>query len=155
MTPTLRMFLIGATLCLMRGADDLNAQTSFAMTRSVVAGGGATALAGGSYSLGGTLGQPAAGVMARDCESLSSGFWGVALTSQDSSAIHLEIVRQPGVLLISWPDAAPRLLLQQTHSLSEPDWQPVVGLPESGNCRLQMMVPLADQNLFFQLRPPN
>jgi len=40
-----------------------------------VDGGGATFSTGGSYSLGGTIGQPAAGVIALENYVLQGGFW--------------------------------------------------------------------------------
>ena len=40
-----------------------------------VDGGGATFSTGGSYSLGGTIGQPDAGVSSGDTYTLAGGFW--------------------------------------------------------------------------------
>ena len=41
-----------------------------------VDGGGATSSTGGSYSLGGTIGQPDAGTSSGGTYALSGGFWG-------------------------------------------------------------------------------
>ena len=51
------------------------AQGGYAMTRSVIAGGGG-ASAGGPYALQGTIGQPVTGVSAQGDYDVSSGFWG-------------------------------------------------------------------------------
>lgn len=41
-------------------------------------GGGSTSAAGGAYSLGGTIGQPDAGVASGGAYALTGGFWGIA-----------------------------------------------------------------------------
>lgn len=45
------------------------------LTWSTIDGGGATAVTGGTYSLGGTAGQPDAGIMSGGVYSLHGGFW--------------------------------------------------------------------------------
>ena len=46
------------------------------LTWSTVDGGGATWSEGGGYSLGGTIGQPDAGVLSGGGYTLAGGFWG-------------------------------------------------------------------------------
>ena len=48
------------------------------LTWSTVDGGGATWSEGGGYSLGGTVGQPDAGVLSGGGYTLAGGFWGGA-----------------------------------------------------------------------------
>jgi hypothetical protein len=48
------------------------------LTWSTVDGGGWTFSAGGEYSLGGTVGQPDAGVLEGGAYTLAGGFWGGA-----------------------------------------------------------------------------
>jgi hypothetical protein len=50
------------------------AQGSYAMTRSVIAGGGGVSI-GGQYDLQGTVGQPVTGTSAQGDYGVSSGFW--------------------------------------------------------------------------------
>ncbi len=45
------------------------------LTWNVIAGGGITFSAGGSYLLGGTMGQPDAGTMSGGAYTLNGGFW--------------------------------------------------------------------------------
>jgi hypothetical protein len=45
------------------------------LTWNVLAGGGATSLGGGAYTLSGTLGQPAAGTQSQAPYNLLGGFW--------------------------------------------------------------------------------
>lgn len=46
------------------------------LTWSTVDGGGATFSTGGTYSLGGTIGQPDAGTLSGGSYTLGGGFWG-------------------------------------------------------------------------------
>jgi hypothetical protein len=62
------------------------AQDGFDLSWSTVDGGGGTFSTGGDYSLGGTVGQPDAGVLSGGDYTMSGGFWsGVA----QASAQHL------------------------------------------------------------------
>lgn len=49
------------------------------LTWNTIDGGGATFSTGGGYSLGGTVGQPDAGVLSGGGYSLVGGFWGGAV----------------------------------------------------------------------------
>lgn len=49
------------------------------LTWNTIDGGGATFSTGGGYSLGGTVGQPDAGVLSGGDYSLIGGFWGGAV----------------------------------------------------------------------------
>jgi hypothetical protein len=52
------------------------------LTWSTVDGGGETFSVGGDYSLGGTVGQPDAGVLEGGDYSLTGGFWGGAVAGR-------------------------------------------------------------------------
>lgn len=72
--------IIGITLALVLlsiGVAAAYAQTGggYDLTWSTVDGGGATFSSSGSYTLGGTAGQPDAGVLAGGDYTLSGGFW--------------------------------------------------------------------------------
>jgi hypothetical protein len=54
----------------------------YALTWSTIDGGGATFSEGGGYRLGGTAGQPDAGVSAGAAYAVSGGFWAAALAAQ-------------------------------------------------------------------------
>lgn len=66
-----------AVALLLAGVAVAHAQTGgpYDLTWSTVDGGGATFSTGGSYTLGGTVGQPDAGVLAGGDYTLSGGFW--------------------------------------------------------------------------------
>jgi len=54
---------------------------SYAISWRTIDGGGATMSTGGGYSLGGTIGQPDAGVLVGGSYTLAGGFWGGAVTA--------------------------------------------------------------------------
>jgi hypothetical protein len=58
-----------------------------------VDGGGATFSTGGSYSLGGTIGQPDAGTSSGGTYTLDGGFWG-GDTSTVNHQIYLPLIRR-------------------------------------------------------------
>jgi hypothetical protein len=63
------------------------------LTWSTVDGGGGTFSTGGGYSLGGTAGQPDAGLMTGGGYSLGGGFWGGgAVAEPDGFLLYLPLV---------------------------------------------------------------
>ena len=74
------IFLIPIILILLAGAVSSQAQSGggYDLTWNTVDGGGAMFSAGGTYSLGGTIGQPDAGMMSGGSFTLVGGFWGGA-----------------------------------------------------------------------------
>ena len=62
------------------------------LTWSTVDGGGQTFSSGGSYSLGGTAGQPDAGLLAGGGYSLAGGFWSGGAPAGAPYRVYLPIV---------------------------------------------------------------
>jgi hypothetical protein len=75
-TKTRRIALTAALLAvlLVSGLSAL-AQSGYDLSWWTVDGGGATASTGGGYELGGTAGQPDAGLLSGGSYALSGGFW--------------------------------------------------------------------------------
>lgn len=73
----LGLFLLLASLFLYRGIAPVAAQSGggYDLTWSAISGGGATLSTGGGYTLGATIGQPAADSSSGGSYSLNSGFW--------------------------------------------------------------------------------
>ena len=63
----IELVLVGPVMAQSGGYD---------LTWSTIGGGGATFSTGGSYSLGGSIGQPDAGVLSGGSYTLNGGFWG-------------------------------------------------------------------------------
>jgi hypothetical protein len=80
--PVLLLFLL--LLLLAPGLVAVRAQSGgpYDLTWSTVDGGGEMYSAGGAYTLGGTVGQPDAGVLEGGAYTLAGGFWGGASAVQ-------------------------------------------------------------------------
>ena len=68
--------LLLVTAVALLGVVNASALAGYTLDWWTVDGGGATSSAGGSYSLGGTIGQPDAGTSTGGTYTLSGGFWG-------------------------------------------------------------------------------
>lgn len=76
--PLFLLISIVLILALLFVATNALAQSggSYDLTWNTVDGGGATFSTGGSYSLGGTIGQADAGALSGGTYTLAGGFWG-------------------------------------------------------------------------------
>ena len=88
------IFLISIILILLVGVSSSQAQSGggYDLTWSTIDGGGVTFSTGGSYSLGGTIGQPDAGLMSGGAYTLAGGFWGGAPLSNGNYNIYLPLI---------------------------------------------------------------
>ena len=74
--PIALLLLIGiGTASAQRNSDPTLPQDSYELSWYSIDGGGATLSEGGSYSLGGSIGQADAGAMSGGSYSLIGGFW--------------------------------------------------------------------------------
>ena len=74
-----RLLLLVALLSLLASVALAQSGGGYDLTWSTVDGGGYTWSEGGGYSLGGTVGQPDAGVLSGGDYTLAGGFWGGAV----------------------------------------------------------------------------
>ena len=86
-------------------------------------GGGGTST-GGVYAVSGTIGQPDAGPpMTGGNFLLTGGFWSLASAVQTPGAPTLTILSSgDGSATVSWTPNTPGFVLQETLSLSSPNW---------------------------------
>ena len=84
LTSALLLLLTGAVLAQTGGGYDL--------TWSTIDGGGETFSTGGGYSLGGTMGQPDAGLLTGGEYTLGGGFWGGGALAGEAYEIYLPLV---------------------------------------------------------------
>lgn len=89
MTAHGKAFLVLAVLLLLGSGALAQSGGGYDLTWWTADGGGQTFSAGGGYSLGGTIGQPDAGLLAGSGYHLSGGFWSGAAAVYD---IYLPIV---------------------------------------------------------------
>jgi hypothetical protein len=74
------------------GVVSVSALAGYTMDWWTVDGGGATSSTGGSYSLGGTIGQPDAGTSAGGTYALSGGFWGGGAAAEVGHNLFLPLI---------------------------------------------------------------
>ena len=84
------MFLLAAVL--LSAAALTLAQSGYSLRWWTVDGGGQTWSSGGGYRLGGTVGQPDAGVLSGGGYMLGGGFWRGGAQSPEQQLIYLPIV---------------------------------------------------------------
>jgi len=75
---TVILLLLALIALLLASVARAQSGGGYDLTWSTVDGGGATWSAGGGYALGGTVGQPDAGVLSGGGYTLAGGFWGGA-----------------------------------------------------------------------------
>ncbi|HEX3798859.1 MAG TPA: hypothetical protein VH413_09170 [Verrucomicrobiae bacterium] len=108
-------------------AAGISASTAFAQTYDIswhtIAGGGGTS-SGGSYSVTGTIGQPAAGNLSGGSYSLTGGFWGIISAVQvvGSPLLSIGTSTVANHVVISWSSASTGFVLQQNASLATTNW---------------------------------
>ena len=113
--------------------------------------GGGGVSTGGAYTISGTIGQPdAGGPMIGGNYSLTGGFWALASGVQTPGAPTLLITRgAPGFATLSWSPATPGFVLQQSDSLTNPNWSNA----PSGAAN-PTAVPTVAPEKFYRLRKP-
>lgn len=86
------LLLLGASVLLMSMGLVALAQGGYELSWWTVDGGGGTYSSGGGYTLGGTAGQPDAGVLAGGGYTLGGGFWRGGEASPPAYEIYLPLV---------------------------------------------------------------
>jgi len=106
-------------------ASCVAAQGQYALDWFSVDGGGGTSAAG-AFALGGTIGQPDAGVMSGGVFALHGGLWpGVALPIPSGPTLFIELAGSQ--VIISWSPATRGFALEMTEDLAASEWTPAPG----------------------------
>lgn len=84
-----KLLLVLATGLLLIGVVAARAGNGFDLSWHTVDGGGQTSSQGGSYYLGGTIGQPDAGLLSGAGYELGGGFWGGGALSGQRYELYL------------------------------------------------------------------
>jgi hypothetical protein len=94
----LRLIFTAAFVCLLglAGLTGLTyaASGGYSLDWWTVDGGGGSSSTGGSYSLGGSIGQPDAGTSSGGTYLLEGGFWGGSLNITPNYRIYLPLVKR-------------------------------------------------------------
>jgi hypothetical protein len=137
-------------LLALSSAPVLRAQ--FAVNWFTIDGGGG-ASAGGGYALHGTLGQPDAAASSGGGYTLQGGFWGgFAAAFESVPSLRIELTGA-GVLL-AWPNPSTGFQLQESPSLTAPDWTDVIAAPAVVGGEKQVSQSISPGTRFFRLRKP-
>ncbi len=135
--------------CLLALVATVPAQ--FSVDWSRVSGGGGTS-AGGTFSVSGTIGQPAAGAMSGGSFSLQGGYWSGFVAVQTAGAPTLTIRPDGASIVVSWETGDAGFVLEQTASLTTPAWAAVPASPVvNGNQRSVTFTP-GGGAVFLRLR---
>ncbi len=112
---------IVAMLLLLATGFVANAQ--YSIDWSTIDGGGGTST-GGVYSVSGTIGQPDASQqpVAGGSFSLIGGFWSIAAVQTPEAPWLYIVPAGSGQATISWTPATPGFVLQESASLTTPNW---------------------------------
>ena len=138
-----------ALLAVCGAAISTQAQ-AFTIDWYTIDGGGGTST-GGVFTISGTIGQPdAGGPMTGGNYSLTGGFWALPAAVQTPGAPTLVItLGAAGFASISWSPATPGFVLQQSDSLTNPNWSNA----PSGAAN-PVTVPAALPSRFYRLHKP-
>jgi hypothetical protein len=141
-------------LALVAPAAAVSAQ--YSIDAYQVSGGEGTST-GGQYSLTGTIGQPATGLLSGGDYSLQGGFWSLAavVTTPGAPLLSIFASRSQGAVVISWPAADSSFILEQAPSLAgpAPSWTAVPASQyQTAGTNLTYTVTASAGGQFFRLR---
>ncbi len=143
---------VGLGVCAVAEAG--RAQT-FAVSPSVIAGGGGTST-GGVFSVSGTIGQPAVGSLAGGTFAIQGGFWGSAEAVQTPGAPFLKVVRAGGNYVITWVDTGAGFALEVATALQtlNTSWNNTGAVPALANGTNTVTITAQPGKFFYRLRKP-
>lgn len=117
--------------------------------------GGGGVIAGGTYSLSGTIGHAHAGTIGEAPFSLEAGFWAMAFAVQQPDAPELSIRRGTGPeVIIAWPFSSGGFVLEETPTLVTPSWSPTAAEATRVGDENVVIIPQPSGLRFYRLRKP-
>ena len=146
--------MLGAVLTTANGAP----AQSFDGTWFAIDGGGGL-IAGGSYSLEGSIGSSDAGAITGGSYSLTGSYWSVPAELSAGDPPRLEMVRSAAGLVLSWPFPSEGWSLEQTGELGPSAGGTVwsntaLPSPERDGSYWKVTIPAPGSRSFFRLRFP-
>lgn len=149
------MILFAAALLL---PAPLHAQ-NYSINWYTVAGGGGTSTGtssgGNSYSISGTIGQPATATMSGGTYSLTGGFWSIISAVQIPGSPLLTITRSGTEAIISWASGSTSFVLQSTSNLAATNsWADSSATLSTNDGVVSVTVPASVGYEFYRLVAP-
>jgi hypothetical protein len=131
------------------------ASAQYAIDWFTLDGGGGQS-SGGAYTLQGTIGQPDAGTSSGGAYTLHGGFWAAFAVVPTEGAPMLRIVRSGPSIVVAWPNPSTGFVLQETPSLTSPNWTDVISPPfvADGEKRVPLILNSGPGARFYRLRKP-
>lgn len=129
------------------------ASAQYAIDWFTLDGGGGQS-SGGAYTLNGTIGQPDAGTSSGGNYTLHGGFWSAFAVVQSEDAPSLRIARSGPTIIVAWPNPSTGYVLQETSSLTSPNWTDVVSPPFVADGEKRVPLILGSGMRFYRLRKP-
>jgi opacity protein-like surface antigen len=121
-------------------------------------GGGGGASSGGSgsnsFSISGTVGQPATASMSGGGFAINGGFWSIISTVQTPGAPVLSVLKSGGQASVSWTAPATGFILQQSPNLLPGSWSTSSATLTTNSGIISATVPASSGHLYFRLYNP-
>lgn len=134
-------------------ASTLPASAQYAIDWFSIDGGGGQS-SGGAYSLQGSIGQPDAATSSGGSYALHGGFWSAFAVLQTEGAPSLRILRNGGNVILAWPNPATGFQLQESLSLTTPNWTDVNPAPGIVDDEKQVNQAILPGTRFYRLHKP-
>lgn len=131
----------------------ISASAQYAIDWFTIDGGGGQS-SGGAYALVATIGQSDAAMSSGGAYTLHGGFWGALAVVQTEGAPHLRIRQDGTSVTLAWPDPSGGFRLQESPSLSAPNWTDVNTAPIVAEDERQVSQALRPGTRFYRLRKP-
>jgi len=129
------------------------ASAQYAIDWFTLDGGGGQS-SGGAYTLHGTIGQPDAAISSGGNYTLHGGFWSALAVVQTEGAPSLRILHSGANVILAWPNPSTGFQLQESPSLTVPNWTDVNTAPGTVGDEKQVSQSLAPGTRFYRLRKP-
>jgi len=153
MNKLLLIAIVGVALVL---PSALHAQ-NYSIDWYTIAGGGGSssgASGGATYSVTGTIGQPATATMSGGSYTLTGGFWSIIAALQTPGFPLLSITRSGNQATISWSSPATGFVLQQSSTLMSNSWSLSTNTLTTNVSTISLTVPVTSGYQYFRLINP-
>jgi hypothetical protein len=149
----LAIAIVGAALVSPR---ELHAQIYSINWYTIGGGGGASSGASGTntYTVTGTIGQPATAAMSGGGYSITGGFWSILAAVQTPGSPFLSVVRSGTQAIISWSAPATGFVLEQSSTLKPGSWSTNTAALSTNAGVISVSVPATTGYQYFRLYNP-
>jgi hypothetical protein len=118
-------------------------------------GGSSTGTSGtNTYTVSGTIGQPATASMSGGNYSLTGGFWSILAVVQTPGSPELSITRSGLQAVVSWSAPASGFVLQQSSTLAPNSWTTSSAILTTNSTNITVTINVTNGYQFFRLKNP-